>query len=228
MQENIKNKNDITKNTIETLINFNISQLLETNKFIENTYYLSINFFDNLKKLLNKSTFTQIIPNTINTFYNNIFFNNYKIKISKFLDDVSNIPFDFNNITNINITDLYIFYNVCMNTIYKNKNFITFSEMGTNINETFNPYYKKIDRITILKDNKKLCEKKYKRKITRIYEKISNKIKDLYWKASNYLCKKFNTICIGKLNTISIVRNNKSNISEKLKDYYIHCHIINL
>ena len=63
-----------------------------------------------------------------------------------------------------------------------------------------------------MKDTNKLNDKKYKIGITKIHEKISNKINDLHWKTSNFLCKKFNTICIGKLSTRSIVNNDKSNI----------------
>jgi IS605 OrfB family transposase len=89
--------------------------------------------------------------------------------------------------------------------------------IGNKIKETFKPFYKKIDKITSLKDTKKINEKKYKRAITKVHEKVSNKIKDLHWKASNFLCKKFNTICIGKLSTRSIVNNETSNIKEITK-----------
>ena len=90
-------------------------------------------------------------------------------------------------------------------------------EIGNDIKKVLKPFYNKIDKITSLKDINKLSERKYKIGITKIYEKISNKIKDLHWKSSNYLCKNYNTICIGKLNTRSIVNNNKSNINDITK-----------
>jgi len=90
-------------------------------------------------------------------------------------------------------------------------------EIGNDLKSTLKSYYKKIDKITSLKDTNVINEKKYKKGITKIHEKISNKINDLHWKASNFLCKKFNTICIGKLSTRSIVNNEKSNINELTK-----------
>jgi len=96
-------------------------------------------------------------------------------------------------------------------TIYSQNNVY---EIGTDIKSILLPYYNKIDKITSLKDTNELSEKKYKKGITKIYEKISNIINDLHWKSSNFLCKKFNTICIGKLSTRSIVNNEKSNINE--------------
>jgi transposase len=75
-------------------------------------------------------------------------------------------------------------------------------------------YFNKIDKITSLKDTNKLSKRKYKVGITKIYGKISNIINDMHWKTSNFLCKKFNNICIGKLNTRNIVLNEKSNINE--------------
>lgn len=96
-------------------------------------------------------------------------------------------------------------------TIYNENNVY---EIGTDVKTTLLPYYNKIDKINRLKDTKEINEKKYKRSIIKVYEKISNIINDLHWKSSNFLCKKFNTICIGKLSTRSIVNNEKSNINE--------------
>ena len=96
-------------------------------------------------------------------------------------------------------------------TIYSQNNVY---EIGTDIKAILLPYYNKIDKINSLKDKNELSEKKYKKGTTKIYEKISNLINDLHWKSSNFLCKKFNTICIGKLSTRNIVNNEKSNIDE--------------
>ena len=90
-------------------------------------------------------------------------------------------------------------------------------EIGNKIKETFKPFYKKLDKITSLKGSEKISEKKYKKAITIVYEKMTNKIKDMHWKSSNYLCKNFKTICIGKLSTRNIVNNEKSNIHEITK-----------
>ena len=90
-------------------------------------------------------------------------------------------------------------------------------EIGNVIKPILKPIFKKIDKINSSKDKKKITEKKHKKLITRIYEKMSNKIKDMHWKTSNFLCKKFTTICIGKISTRSIVNNEKSNIKEITK-----------
>ncbi len=90
-------------------------------------------------------------------------------------------------------------------------------EIGNKIKDTFKPVYKKIDKITSLKGKEKISENKYKKAITKVYEKMTNKIKDMHWKSSNFLCKNFKTICIGKLSTRSIVNNEKSNIHDITK-----------
>ena len=61
-------------------------------------------------------------------------------------------------------------------------------EIGNDSKSILKSYYKKIDKITSLKDLDKLNNKKYKTGITKIHEKIFNKINDLHWKASNLLC----------------------------------------
>jgi IS605 OrfB family transposase len=49
----------------------------------------------------------------------------------------------------------------------------------------------------------------YKKYITRIRKKLKNKIDDLHWKTSVFLCRNFNNILIGNMSTKSIVK--KSN-----------------
>ena len=96
-------------------------------------------------------------------------------------------------------------------TVYSENEVI---EIGTDLKSILLPYFNKIDKITSLKDTNKLSKRKYKVGITKIYVKISNIINDMHWKTSNFLCKKFNNICIGKLSTRSIALNEKSNINE--------------
>lgn len=90
-------------------------------------------------------------------------------------------------------------------------------EIGTNHRDFLDYYYKKIDKLNKLKSLKKISKLKYKKCISKLNEKIINKISDMHWKASSYLCRNYNTIHIGKLNTKSIVKNGKSNINEKTK-----------
>ena len=90
-------------------------------------------------------------------------------------------------------------------------------EIGNKIKSTLKPFFNKIDNTNSTKDTNKISEKKYNKCITRIYTKMHNKIKDMHWKTSNYLCKHFSTICIGKISTSNIVNNEKSNIKEITK-----------
>lgn len=90
-------------------------------------------------------------------------------------------------------------------------------EIGNNIKLLLKPFFNKIDNINSLKDTDKISEKKHNKCITKVYTKMHNKIKDMHWKVSNLLCKRFSTICIGKISTRSIVDNKKSNIKEITK-----------
>jgi len=90
-------------------------------------------------------------------------------------------------------------------------------QVGNNCKEMLKHYYKQIDKITSRKDKNEISNKKYKKAMNRIYGKIENKVKDLHWKLSNILCKKYSEIFIGKLSTKNIVKNEKSNIHEITK-----------
>ena len=90
-------------------------------------------------------------------------------------------------------------------------------EIGTNINETLNKYYNKIDKLNERKSKSKIKNKDYKNAITHVYDKITNKISDMHWKVSRYLCLTYDTIKIGKISTSKIVLNETSNINEKTK-----------
>ena len=91
--------------------------------------------------------------------------------------------------------------------------FDIFKSDNPNIKLTFTPLLERIDKKIMLKNNRIINERKYKKSIKRKH----NKIKDLQLKTSNYLCKQYNTICIKKLNTKSILDNKKSNIFKLTK-----------
>jgi IS605 OrfB family transposase len=90
-------------------------------------------------------------------------------------------------------------------------------EIGTNTSLMLEKYYDRIDKLNHRYKNKKCTKKKYKKAITHYYDKIKNRISDLHWKASNFLCKKFDKIKIGKISTSSIVSNEKSDIPKIAK-----------
>jgi IS605 OrfB family transposase len=71
-----------------------------------------------------------------------------------------------------------------------------------------------IDRI----ENVKTENIRHKKFIARLREKISNKIADLHWKTSNFLCKKFNNIVVGNMSTKSIISKTK-NLPKNVKKY---------
>jgi hypothetical protein len=170
---------------------------------IKNTFILQ---YDNFYK-----KYYLLIPIEITKVDNNL---EYHIKKSNILktNKIKNIKKIKNNINNRIKVD-----NKCgidggvrtFLTVYNDNETL---EICNNVKSTFNPLLERIDRTAMLKDNGIINERKYKKSITRKHNKITNKIKDLHWKASNYLCKRYNTICIGKLNTRSIVNNEKSNI----------------
>jgi len=49
--------------------------------------------------------------------------------------------------------------------------------------------------------------KNHKRFVSRLREKLKNKVKDMHWKVANFLCKKFDKIIIGNMSTKSITSN---------------------
>ena len=65
---------------------------------------------------------------------------------------------------------------------------------------------KDIDKIEKVKEFKD--KSWYKKYTSRIRERIQNRIADLHWKVSSFLCKNFNTILIGNMSTKGIVKNN--------------------
>lgn len=69
-------------------------------------------------------------------------------------------------------------------------------------------------------ENPKGKESKYKKYIERLREKLRNKIKDLHWKVSNYLCSQFDIILVGNMSTKSII-SNTLNLAKITKKYCV-------
>ena len=89
-------------------------------------------------------------------------------------------------------------------------------EIGENSYEKYNINYKKIDKIRELYSNRKINYRSFKKAINKNFDKIKNITKDLHFKVSNFLCKRFNTITIGKISTSSVVLN-VNNLNKKSK-----------
>jgi IS605 OrfB family transposase len=81
-------------------------------------------------------------------------------------------------------------------TVYSKEDVL---EIGNNIN--FDKYYDKIDKI-----NKNLNKesRKYKKAMGKVYDKLNNKVKDMHYKVSKYLCSYYRKIKLGKISTKSI------------------------
>ena len=61
--------------------------------------------------------------------------------------------------------------------------------------------------ISKIENVRNLKEKKwYKKYVNRLRVKLKNRIKDMHWKVSNFLCKNFDTILVGNMSTTGIVK----------------------
>lgn len=99
-------------------------------------------------------------------------------------------------------------------TCYSEKEIL---EIGENANEKYKINYKKIDKTRELFEKNEINKKKFTKSINHNFDKIKNLTKDLHFKVSNTLCKKFNTITIGKISTSNIVlnTNNLNKVSKR-------------
>lgn len=99
-------------------------------------------------------------------------------------------------------------------TCYSEKEIL---EIGENCYEKYKINYNKIDKTRELFDKKEINKKQFTKSINHNFDKIRNLTKDLHFKVSNTLCKKFNIITIGKISTSSVVlnTNNLNKISKR-------------
>ncbi|XWV26701.1 putative transposase [Tupanvirus soda lake] len=89
-------------------------------------------------------------------------------------------------------------------------------QIGNDIN--FNKYYYKIDRLNQINSTEEAKQtRKYKRAIGKIYDKINNKVKDMHFKVSKFLCTNYKILKIGNFSTSKIVLNVNSALHEKTK-----------
>lgn len=94
-------------------------------------------------------------------------------------------------------------------------------QICNNIN--FNNRFLMIDKLNERYKNNKQS-KKYKKLITKSYDKINNKIKDMHFKVAKLLCRNFNYIKLGNLSTSKIIKrtNNLPKKSRRIANVLSH------
>jgi putative transposase len=100
-------------------------------------------------------------------------------------------------------------------TVYGTKNIY---QIGSNSKEMIN---KELNKIKLLKEKIKLNKSKIelnkmKKRVNIIQQKIENRVDDMHFKTSNFLCNNFRTIMLGKLSTKSIC-SNKNTLNKNTK-----------
>lgn len=85
-----------------------------------------------------------------------------------------------------------------------------------NLNSACEAVEKKINDLYIISRAEKK-KRRYRKAMARYHDKIVNRVKDMHFKVSKFLCTKFNRIRLGKISTERICSNTKSNISRKTK-----------
>lgn len=100
-------------------------------------------------------------------------------------------------------------------TCYDKKSCIS---LGTGLDETFVPLFKRIDKVAKFKN-----KPWYKKYTSRIYQKIQNKKDELHWQVANFLVKRYDEITIGKMST-SIVSKTKNMSKLNKRIYYAQAH----
>ena len=88
--------------------------------------------------------------------------------------------------------------------------------IGNNIN--FDKYYKKIDRLNQIFESANSKEtRKCKCTISKINDKITNKVRDMHFKVGKFLCTNYSILKLGKLSTNKIVSNERSVLKKSTK-----------
>jgi putative transposase len=86
----------------------------------------------------------------------------------------------------------------------------SYIEIGSNIRDKLKEEFEKLDKFQTIKNNKKK-----KRYVNILKERMKNQIVDTHWKIINYLTKTYKTILIGKWSTKSII-SKKDSILKKM------------
>lgn len=86
--------------------------------------------------------------------------------------------------------------------------------IGIDTEFTIKTYLSQIDEI---QSRNKISKRRKNKAILKRYQKLTNKIRDLHWKVSNYLCNKYNHIMIGNFSTTDCIKNGKSKLSDMNK-----------
>lgn len=99
-------------------------------------------------------------------------------------------------------------------TCYSEKEVI---EIGNNCYKRLHKHYQKIDTIQEKISKRLIKKREFKKCMSRNQDKIKNLIKDLHFKSSNFLCKNFDNITLGKISTKSVISklNNLNKISKR-------------
>ena len=83
-------------------------------------------------------------------------------------------------------------------------------KIGEGSSKKIEHYLKKLDHLKYLMDNKYINNMRKKSKEILYQRKINNFVDEMHWKSIKYLTNNFNTILIGDLSCIGVVKNDKS------------------
>lgn len=86
-------------------------------------------------------------------------------------------------------------------TVYSDEDCLQICNMAYN---QFQKYYDRIDRINETFDEKAKQTRKYKKAITKVQNKINNKMMDMHYKVAKYLCSNYKVIKLGDIDTQNI------------------------
>jgi putative transposase len=90
-------------------------------------------------------------------------------------------------------------------------------EIGNNMKPIMNLYFKRMNKLNSNFDSKIIKKKLYNKILSKIGNKMRNRIDDLHKKVSSFLTLNYKEIIIGKMSTKNMVSNIRSNIREITK-----------